>query len=103
MNWRSGLFRLWLVLSVLWVLVVGYIKWADTGTVYATTKTGEPVFAVPTEFLQLFDVSTPGSEEWRPHWPRRVFAMGVIVAPPFALLALGHILGWIGRGFRSKP
>jgi hypothetical protein len=29
MNWRKGFFRIWIVLTILWILVIGAISWTD--------------------------------------------------------------------------
>jgi hypothetical protein len=48
MNWRRGLLRLWLVLSLCWVVVVGLYAWAEhpkdeleCGEVVANRATGD--------------------------------------------------------------
>ena len=74
MNWRRGLFRLWLMLVVL--------LWAPLAA-YATY---EEYTRWPAQFAQ--------------HWPETTVAL--IVGPPLALFLLGYALLWIGRGFRPK-
>ena len=39
MNWRRGLLRVWAVLSVLWVAIVGFVAYPDVFYQYGLTKT----------------------------------------------------------------
>ena len=66
-----GLFRLWLVLSVLWIGGVGVMTWLDV-------------------------TSRSRGLAWADTW----FASVVAVVPPVLLLALGSALVWAFRGFR---
>jgi hypothetical protein len=73
MNWKRGLFRLWLLLSVLWVAFMVYAAYDDY---------------------------THRPEQFARNWPKTTVAL--IVGPPFALFLLGYGLLWIGRGFRKS-
>ena len=72
MNWRRGLYRVWLVLSALWALFLLYL------------------------FLVLHD---PNSGAFSPGQDISATALWLVV-PPSALLGIGVLVGWIARGFR---
>jgi hypothetical protein len=94
-----GLFRLWLVLSVLWIGGVGYVTWRTF--VYPEIVICEEVEA-PAEGSCL-----PRSlvRELQPEWDedqRAAFQFALVLAlvPPAFVLALGSALIWAIRGFR---
>jgi hypothetical protein len=82
MNWRRGLFRLWLLASVLWV---GGCLW-------------------------LLDYSCFfGAYPWCNWWVVRPLlsstyaeVLAKTFGPPVILFLIGYALLWIGRGFRSR-
>jgi hypothetical protein len=104
MAWRiaRGLFRLWLVLSVLWIGAVGVVTWRTWET---------PPWSLPS----ICDVpANERSEDWDCSWFARVeaefmdedqrarWATAILLAllPPAFVLALGSALVWALRGFR---
>ena len=94
-----GLFRLWLVLSVLWIAGVGVVTWGTF--VYPEVVVCEEVEApAPGSCLPRSVVL-----ELQPEWDkdRRAafqFALLLALVPPAFLLALGSALVWAFRGFR---
>jgi hypothetical protein len=100
-----GLFRLWLVLSVLWVVGVGVVTWH--------TFPWLPEWATLPSICDL--PASERSEEWDCSWLARVKAQLVMdkeqraallsaillaLVPPAFALALGSALMWALRGFR---
>jgi hypothetical protein len=87
MAWRiaRGLFRLWLVLSVLWVAGVGIYAW----------------WSFPME-VPPWAASVPGAESLLAEDRRSAIwdASLLAVLPPAFVLALGSALVWAFRGFR---
>jgi hypothetical protein len=88
-----GLFRLWLVLSVLWIGGVGVVTWPafDPAKLAATKDAPYTGYFDPDAFL-----------EGRPQ-PRRWSAAEAALlsfAPPVLALTLGSALVWAFRGFR---
>jgi hypothetical protein len=89
-----GLFRLWVVASVLWVLVVGVMTWQT--------------WPAQTDFFDAFKSTPPDTDT--PPWAKPdpgardelISASYIAVAPPVAALILGMSLLWVVRGFRSK-
>jgi hypothetical protein len=93
-----GLFRLWLILSVLWIGGVGYVTWRDFPPPYvpdpqrATTSPKAPSTEFdPDEFLAFASAEERRSAFW--------FAGGLALVPPAFVLALGSALVWAFRGF----
>jgi len=100
-----GLFRLWLVLSVLWIGGVGVVTWR-TFPVIPEWATLPSICEIP---------ANERSEDWDCSWLQRVKAQVVMdkeqraaiqsavvlaLVPPAFLLALGSALVWAFRGFR---
>jgi hypothetical protein len=94
-----GLFRLWLVLSVLWIGGVALATWRDP--IYNEVAVCEEVEAPPpgsclprSWVLKL----QPFTDKTR----REVvqFALVLALIPPVFVLALGSALAWAFRGFR---
>jgi hypothetical protein len=88
-----GLFRLWLVLSVLWIGGVGIVTWpAFDPAKLAATK----------EFPYTGDFDPKAFLEGRPQPERWSAAEAALLsfAPPLLTLALGSASIWAFRGFR---
>jgi len=91
-----GLFRLWLVLSVVWIGGVALLTWRDypDGWVRVCERGAFPPYrdCLPEGF-----VIDP-----RPFRADPAITRGIIVAvvPPAFVLALGSALVWAFRGFR---
>jgi hypothetical protein len=100
-NWTRGLFRLWGVLTVLWL----------AGSIYfAITDRSIPSLARGCEELRSFveDKSnrplgdaevTQCNEVWT---TKRMRLVEQLMGPPLGTLALGIVLAWVIRGFRLK-
>jgi hypothetical protein len=88
-----GLFRLWLVLSVLWIGGVGVMTWPafDPAKLAATKNSPYTGGFDPDAYL-----------EGRPQPIRWSAAEAALLsfAPPAFMLALGSALVWAFRGFR---
>jgi hypothetical protein len=87
---ERGLFRLWLVLSVLWIGGVGVVTWPafDPAKLWEHPYTG---YFDPEAYLE----DRPQPEGWY-----AVQAAVLSFAPPVFVLALGSALMWVVRGFR---
>jgi hypothetical protein len=102
-----GLFRMWLVLSVLWIGGVGYVTWSRA-----------PVYdfdwVMPSE-LPTIEEANKRSKPFDPDWWLRerrdeerraaikaIWHAGLLaLLPPAFLLALGSALVWAFRGFQN--
>jgi hypothetical protein len=101
-----GLFRLWLVLSVLWIGGVGVATWKTFPKdeyVVPSARRGMFDDLIPKrgETLPKFDPSKPhtvirDNERWEAVRSASVAAL----VPPAFVLALGSALVWAFRGFR---
>src|SRR5476649_1037374 len=100
MNWRRGLIRTWVALSVVWVLAAGafaindWVEYSDSArAVWAICR--EPradswcsnrwQFAPPNPFAKFGGVETPSL----------LIEVGLMIAPPLVVLASGFIVGWV--------
>jgi hypothetical protein len=106
-----GLFRLWLVLSVLWIGGVAVVTWrslpedefilpSERGP--AAPSTGMFDDLIPKrETVRAFDPSKPYTKvREKERWEAVRLASVVALLPPAFLLALGSALVWAFRGFR---
>jgi hypothetical protein len=98
-----GLFRLWLVLSVLWIGGVGVVTWREyPGDWVRICAEGERpsiggcIPPLPPGYT-LRDVNFT-----QPFWEAPAIHRGIVLAvvPPAFVLALGSALIWTVRGFR---
>ncbi len=108
MNWRRGLLRTWLVISICWSGAVGghgIYKWYnDPWRVVSVEQTSHTecdnlngLFAKAVceeQMKAALPEAPPASALWV------VFFLSV--GPPAALLLLGAVLFWIGQGFRER-
>lgn len=124
MNWRRGLFRLWVLLAALWfagtVSMVGLDAYRWWPNKLIKLNVGGKEVQVDETFLrlthdeqneevdkiakllkrpQLLRLPPPGFAIEHP-FNRQVWA--AIFVPPLALLALGLCIAWILRGFRQQ-
>ncbi len=113
MNWRRGLFRLWVAFTALWLaLVVGL----TIGNWPATPNRADFTFKpVPGSTAGLFDdlpTTAPIAEReyaaavaGHKIGVRKHIAIAAAFAflVPTALFIIGRTLLWIGRGFRREP
>jgi hypothetical protein len=92
---RRGLFRLWVVLTVLWIAGGAWLLWDDLTAklrpedLAANASVNPPL---PGGFILetiLDDVHK-----------RRIHAVELVLVPPLGLLVLGCLGFWVGRGFR---
>jgi hypothetical protein len=93
-----GLFRLWLILSVLWIGGVGYVTWQTFPEEYVPSERRELSDAPksadefdPDKYLAFKAAEDRRSAIW--------CASLVALVPPAFLLALGSALVWAFRGF----
>jgi hypothetical protein len=111
MNWARGFFRLWLVLSALWI---GAMAWTERDQlcsashdrrVEAVVADSPLVLARIDETLlegayhSLVDCLPPrgGADAW---WRSREPVLLMVLGPPIGAFIFGCVLLWVGRGFR---
>ena len=113
MRITRGLFRLWVVASVLWMLFVGVMTWQTWPVVLkasSETVVLENGYAKPP-----FDPSKPFTDDTGQMWAnaRALFeaerrdavvkGASIAIAPPLVVFILGMALLWVVRGFRTRP
>ena len=80
MNWGRGLLRVWIVLSIWWIIIVGY------------------ACAFGVRFLAPWCVGYAHDPyAWQSAWPIHALAFGV----PIVALVMGASIVWAANGFRS--
>lgn len=96
MNWKRGLFRTWLALAVLWGACWVFLSWSSLSASFRdfACLVGEGTSGPWCEYRRKGFIIDGGFEDRR-FWVD-------LVVPPLALLLLGYILFWIGRGFRRQ-
>ena len=119
MNWRRGLFRLWIVGTALFVLAVAFIGYSDIKAEFdaaarAPKLVTDPALIKqldaappdetkpfdPDEFLRKYD---PDYIRHRPNpWATLGVWASVALGVPLAVLALGSSLVWALSGFAAK-
>ena len=99
MNWRRGLFRLWLVASVLWIGTVAWEAYALDYCLNSTIRASDPFvcldhIAWPLNLADLIPIGPSIARE-------AVLALGPVVVA----LALWFAGTWVAGGFtnRSTP
>jgi hypothetical protein len=106
MRWGRGFFRLWLVLSVIWVVAAGYVlrdnlwlltQWdvlSDQDASSASTNTDDNDISAllsrrANEVRQILREDAFGT-------------LATVLLPPLVSLPAGVTLAWIGRGFLRR-
>lgn len=100
-NWTRGLFRLWGVLTVLWLAGSIYFAIADRSIPSLTIGCEElRSFVEDKSNRPLGDAEiTQCNEVWAKEWIRLVEQL---IGPPLGTLVLGIMLAWVIQGFRLK-
>ena len=118
MNWRKGLLRLWLALSLCWIVAVGVYVWKQEPWIWSrhweVVKTdpelivdlGGKRVTVERRFLDLSpEEKNETVEEIRASiraslTPVKQYA-AVAFLPPLVTLVLGLLGAWVASGFKS--
>lgn len=94
MNWRRGLFRLWITASVLWI--VGWPVYIASTCARPSADPAHRLYC-RADFGQWF----PALDDFGP-WEYATIAF-YDLAPPLAVLLAGWAATWIITGFRRQP
>jgi hypothetical protein len=96
MRLRRGLFRLWLVLSIIWIAGGAWLLWDDlTGKLQLEELAAQATLSPPLPEGFILDTILENVYE------RRRYALELVLVPPLGLLALGCAGFWVARGFQS--
>lgn len=128
LNWRRGLIRLWLVLSIIWICAVGWIMrpdkdalsyWQMHSLQQDYVEAGvEPkserckqedgslnADCIDTEWARAQknrDNMTDAIVRKRESLEDMKFTGGIIAGPIILLLILGFVFGWVAKGFSYR-
>lgn len=112
MNWKRGLFRLWLVASCVWLVAGLFLTWDGLTAVYRPTSQAQYDCLAQSLRGREYDCLLKHSSPERPDWAERERAAIKLLAPPVVApivllvlfwlcrLALRLVI-WIWRGFRQ--
>jgi hypothetical protein len=96
MNWRRGLLRVWVLVSVGWVAIVIY--WFGEGCVYSPDSS---IFNPLCATGKLAADGTPYAGLLRDFvfwdWARWIYRM---LSVPVGLIGIGYLVIWVRHGFR---
>jgi hypothetical protein len=116
MNWRRGLFRLWIVGSVLFVLAVAFVSYSeirrqfdDAATIAAHERAGLDPSKDQLTLERASQLRVKGWTDYevgfgRPPapWATLGWWAGIALSIPLAVLVLGASLVWAFSGFAAK-
>jgi hypothetical protein len=103
MKWNRGLFRLWVVLTLLWVLRGLWVWWPDLVSDCSDTfrRNFERQFEVLCAVDELPD--NANVPFWQTAiWYNRVHTVELIAFPPITLFLLSYAAIWVVSGFRRE-
>jgi len=126
MNWRRGLFRLWIVGTVLFVLAVAFFSYSEIKAQFDATLKPNTTFEVQAPDGRTFEVQAPDRQtatamiktmiETLPEgfvldkpllfapkpWATLGMWAGIAFGIPLVVLVLGASLVWAFSGFAAK-
>jgi hypothetical protein len=130
MNWRRGLWRVWIAASALWVIGLSpliYQRWYEAGPYNLGTAEAECAYLPEPPSPEVLDPRNPFAEEattvktredcikertpvyikWRAEaLAERVrvgsIRLAVVGGVPFLTLIAGFVVAWIARGFKPR-
>jgi hypothetical protein len=117
LNIRRGLLRMWIVLSIVWILFVSVSGWSQLAEILAAVEppAGQgaavlspgPYACWATRHPDNPNAFVPGStgpaslvDAWRQCVAYKMHTPLNALGPPVALLVFGYVTAWVIRGFR---
>lgn len=99
-NVGKGLFRLWVVLTVCWIMPLTWVKWNDLdwNNRYDLPPLPCPDLPSPLQGCELWQLEHKGKSRSE----HRFDAAQMIILPPTLLLLLGLAGVWVLRGFNRN-
>jgi hypothetical protein len=108
MNWRRGAFRVWVVVSTAWILLVGAnaydkivtpMREARASAACAKEREANPELGKP---LDCFEEGQDIFADLVPFAPRAVVPhLVAALSVPALLMIVWFVCGWVGAGFRK--
>jgi hypothetical protein len=116
LNWGRGFFRLWLAVSAIWIAVVGYSLRGELSMLREPLlwQTTSEVHSYPLKPAAIGETSTLSDDDVQSMLLQRqaqvrdllraetLTGVALVLLPPFFLLLIGMLVGWIGRGFFQR-
>jgi hypothetical protein len=117
LNIRRGLLRLWIVISIIWILFIGISSWTQLSEIFVPVETpaGPGTVALapgpyacwatrhpdePYAFVAGPTGPTSLADAWRQCVAYQMRTPLKALGPPIALLVFGYVVAWVIRGFR---
>ena len=101
MNWARGFFRLWLAISLIWIITVFAYEHVVVPAKIAAQRACADARKGDASLGNPYDCFDKGHVRFDDLISVDVVPyLGWALLPPFVILALGLILGWIISGFR---
>ena len=94
MNWRRGLFRLWLVLSLCWIAGVGVYAWTQEPGL-SSLQFGYEIASSPEKQNEREIVGGLNAALAKRY-------VAYVLLPPLITLALGLVGAWVVTAFERK-
>jgi hypothetical protein len=109
MSWRRGFWRLWLVLSLLWIVAVGVYAWKEEPWVMSSRMRTcmDAKEAQGANLLSCFEYTEIARLRQGPVGSADIAAAAKEYAafaliPPLVVLGLGLLGAWVASGFARK-
>ena len=97
MNWKSGFLRLWVIVSLLWLVMVTGFAFLAASKQEERTRQPTPAEMAECEFCEFPAIEYETVWHMPPWW-----VLGVAAGVPLLLLAVGAAGCWVGRGFKPS-
>jgi hypothetical protein len=94
MNWRKGLLRLWLVLSLCWIAGVGVYAWKHEPGI-SSSQFGYEIASSPEKQSEKEIVGSLNTELAKRY-------VAYVLLPPLITLALGLLGAWVVSSFERR-
>lgn len=97
MDWKRGLFRLWLVASCVWLFAGPYLMWGGLTAIHQPTAPGAYdciAKQIETRDPHVCTIERPPPRiDWDARWHTAIALLGLPLAVPIA----GWVLFWVTR------
>lgn len=108
MNWSRGLFRVWVMVSICWMVYVGWSGYQNivrprdlAAALCADQRRQNPTLGNPFDCFDALHAARLG--DLTPIGQAVAQYVGLALGGPAGLLGIGLVGIWIGAGFRQPP
>jgi uncharacterized ion transporter superfamily protein YfcC len=96
-NIGRGMFRLWVVLSILWIGGMGWYQYNDANKVDKNSIT----ISLSKDSELRFDSTGISQTDEKDKQELQMKRFAIVFLPPILLLLLFPVVGWLVRGFKA--